>query len=109
MDNSNLKHMTDLEYMNLAKKRVRAKNRFKWHCKLYILINAILIIIYFLVSRSYFWPVWSLLGWGLVVAFDGIAVAFILSDASLSDKVSDEYNRLKRFASVNENGCNKCE
>jgi hypothetical protein len=51
----------------LAKKRAA----FKASLVSYFVINSFLIAIWFFASgvRSYFWPVWPMLGWGLGLAF----------------------------------------
>ena len=48
---------------------------FKLHLTVYLLVNLFLIGIWAASGGGYFWPVWSLLGWGIGVAVHG-ALAF---------------------------------
>ena len=57
------------ERRNAAIKRVKAKREFRTHLAVYIIVNAVLVVIWFLSSADYFWPIWSILGWGIGLAF----------------------------------------
>jgi hypothetical protein len=70
--------LSDAEVAKLAKQRVS----FKVHATVYVLVNLFLAIIWALTSggvmptfvdgaRSYYWPVWTHLGWGLGLAIHG--------------------------------------
>jgi hypothetical protein len=54
----------------LAKKRAG----FKWSFGVYIVVNIFLIIawIFSPADHSYFWPAWSVFGWGIGIAFQYI-------------------------------------
>lgn len=73
----------------LARKRAA----FKISATTYILVNCLLIGIWYFTSgpRSYFWPVWPLLGWGIGVVSQYIS-AYHGGDMSLIEK---EYEKLK--------------
>jgi class 3 adenylate cyclase len=47
------------------------RQSFKIHLTLYVLVNVFLIGIWAASGGGYFWPVWSILGWGLAVAAHG--------------------------------------
>jgi class 3 adenylate cyclase len=47
---------------------------FKIHLTFYVLVNVFLIGIWAASGGGYFWPVWSLLGWGIGVAAHGAVV-----------------------------------
>lgn len=51
----------------LAKKRAA----FKWSLTAYIFVNASLIAVWFFTTGidTYFWPFWSMFGWGIGIAF----------------------------------------
>jgi hypothetical protein len=49
----------------MAKKRVG----FKWSIASYFFVNSFLVAVWFFSSRSYFWPIWPIMGWGLGLAF----------------------------------------
>jgi eukaryotic-like serine/threonine-protein kinase len=44
------------------------RQSFKIHLRLYLLVNVLLIGIWAASGGGYFWPVWSILGWGIIVA-----------------------------------------
>lgn len=48
-----------------AKRRVEAKRSFASHLTTYVVVNAFLVMIWFVTGRGYFWPVWILGGWGI--------------------------------------------
>ena len=48
-----------------AIERIRAKRAFGRHARIYVAVNLLLIAIWAITSRGYFWPIWPLLGWGV--------------------------------------------
>ena len=60
--------MTDLNGRRQAAiKRIRAKRAFGVHATIYVAVNLRLIAVWAL-GRGYFWPIWSILGWGVALA-----------------------------------------
>lgn len=59
-----------------AVRRVKAKRDFKTHVAVYILVNALLIVIWATTGAGYFWPVWPLAGWGIGLALNAWTVYF---------------------------------
>jgi hypothetical protein len=57
--------------------RIKAKNAFKIHLLVYLLVNAMLVVIWAFTSRGQpfpqgiFWPIFPLAGWGIGVAING--------------------------------------
>ncbi len=49
----------------LARKRVQARRDFGSHLVAYIVVNALLIVVWASTGAGYFWPVWVLAGWGV--------------------------------------------
>ena len=96
MRDENSKAMTDVEIMNLAKKRTMLRNSFKWHKRIFITAAVIIIPMFFLLCSAQFWIGSIILGWGLLIIIHSIYVCTRLSDTSTS--VSEEYYRLKRLA-----------
>jgi hypothetical protein len=63
--------MSDLdERRELAIKRVKDKRDFRNHLAAYLIVNALLVVIWAASGGGYFWPVWPMLGWGVGVAFN---------------------------------------
>ncbi len=50
---------------DLARKRVQARRDLVTHIVAYVVINALLIGVWALTGRGYFWPAWVLAGWGV--------------------------------------------
>jgi adenylate cyclase len=48
-----------------AIERIQAKRAFGRHATIYVAVNLLLIAIWAITSRGYFWPIWPLLGWGV--------------------------------------------
>ena len=48
-----------------AVKRIRAKRAFGLHATVYVAVNLLLIAVWALTGRGYFWPIWPILGWGV--------------------------------------------
>jgi adenylate cyclase len=48
-----------------AIERIEAKRAFWRHATIYVAVNLLLIAIWAITSRGYFWPIWSMLGWGV--------------------------------------------
>lgn len=62
--------MDEQERREAAVKRLKAKRDFWQHVVVYVLVNALLVVIW-AVTRDggYFWPMWPLLGWGIGLGF----------------------------------------
>ena len=45
--------------------RIQAKRGFGVHATVYVAVNLLLIAVWALTGRRYFWPIWPLLGWGV--------------------------------------------
>jgi class 3 adenylate cyclase len=48
-----------------AMERIREKRAFRIHATAYVAVNLLLIVVWALTGRQYFWPIWPILGWGL--------------------------------------------
>ena len=57
-----------------AYKRVKARRDFRTHLAAYVIINALLVVIWAVSGAGYFWPVWAIAGWGVGLAFNWWAV-----------------------------------
>ena len=102
--------MKDEKLMKEAKKRVEAKMSFRIHALTYVLVNAFLVVIYFVTGSlqetvrqqigfgesNIFWPLFPMLGWGVGLAIHGITVWSYLSGKSNEAAVQAEYERLKK-------------
>jgi 2TM domain-containing protein len=50
---------------------LRKKRDFASHLLLYLVVNAFLVAIWAMTGAGYFWPIWSIVGWGIGVFFHG--------------------------------------
>ena len=57
-----------------AMERIRAKRGFSVHAKVYAAGILVLIAIWAITSRGYFWPIWPILGWGVGLGMNYWAV-----------------------------------
>lgn len=60
--------MNDQELRDRAQASLRAKSAFATHLTTYLLVNAMLIVIWAVSGGGAFWPLWPLLGWGIGIA-----------------------------------------
>ncbi|MCB2224906.1 MAG: 2TM domain-containing protein, partial [Actinobacteria bacterium] len=58
--------MDDTERREAAIKRLRDKRDFWTHVVVYLLVNGLLIVVWYVSNPdAHFWPVWVLAGWGI--------------------------------------------
>ena len=71
---------TDEERRLYAIRRIKAKNYFKIHLTVYLAVNTLLVVIWALRNagepgaQGFFWPVFPILGWGVAVVLNAVAV-----------------------------------
>ena len=84
---------TDLRERALT--QIRKKHEFHAHVAAYVLVNAMLVAIYFLTDPGgFFWPVFPILGWGIGLFFHGWDV---YSAAPTEERIRKEMARLERM------------
>ncbi len=59
-----------------AIKRVKSKRDFRNHLAIYVVINAMLVVIWAATGAGYFWPIWAMAGWGVGLALNAYTVYF---------------------------------
>ena len=72
------------EQRQAAIRRIRAKRGFWSHFATYVVVNALLVVIWAVTSPGYFWPIWPMLGWGIGVAANAVSV--YLRPSEISEK-----------------------
>ena len=88
--------MPEEEIRKLATQRVRAKKGFYSHLIVYILVNSMLIAIWYFTSARNFWPMWVLLFWGIGLIVNAIT-AFARFDTGWEKReVEKEIERIKK-------------
>ena len=66
--------LSEEEIYKKARKRVEEKKALLSHFIVYVVVNAILIVIWAATSRSYPWFLWPLGGWGIGLIFHFLGV-----------------------------------
>ena len=59
-----------------AERRIEDRIGFFWHLIVYLIVNGGIVLIWYFTTGadSYFWPKWSLLGWGIGLLFHFVSV-----------------------------------
>jgi len=89
----------------LAKRRVYLRRSVLEHFVIYLLVNALLVVIFFLTTPGgYFWPGWSMLGWGIGLLCHAITTWFLLHGSNgTQNAVEREYQKLLQNNTENGN------
>lgn len=59
---------TEEELREQALASLKKKRDFRGHVFIYVAVNAVLVVIWAVTSRGFFWPIFPILGWGVGVA-----------------------------------------
>lgn len=76
-----------------AVKRLEDKRGLSAHLLAYVMVNLVLVAIWFMTGAGFFWPVFPILGWGIGIAFH---VWDVMWPAAGEDKIQAEMERLRR-------------
>ena len=52
-----------------ARARLESKREFRTHVFVYVVVNLLLVVIWAAAGGGYVWPIWSMGGWGIGLAF----------------------------------------
>ena len=66
--------MSEEEIREIATQRVRRRRGFYSHLTAYVLVNLMLVAIWYFTGAGYFWPMWVMLFWGIGLIFNAVAV-----------------------------------
>ena len=55
----------EIELRQAAIERLEARRGFRLHASVYLLVNALLVFIWMTSGQGFFWPIWSIAGWGI--------------------------------------------
>ena len=68
--------MTETTPREAAVRRLKSKRDFRNHVAIYVIVNALLVVIWAATGAGYFWPIWPIAGWGIGLAFNAWAVYY---------------------------------
>jgi hypothetical protein len=90
--------MTEEELRKIARKRAKAKTAFYIHLIVYVVVNALLVLIWYFTSHSSGlpWFVFPLVGWGIALVIHGITAFRGSSLDNMEDRMTErELAKLK--------------
>jgi hypothetical protein len=61
---------TESDLRQEAIRSLKKKRDFRSHLVTYVLVNALLVVIWAVTSGGFFWPIFPIVGWGIGVAFN---------------------------------------
>jgi hypothetical protein len=68
--------LSEEEIYSKARKRVEEKKGFFSHLAVYVVVNAVLVLLWAFTSHGYPWFIWPLGGWGVGIVFHFLGVFF---------------------------------
>jgi len=89
------KQMTEEQIYEEAGQRVKARKRFYGGLATYLIVNAVLIVIWALSGQGYMWFLWPLGIWGVFVLGDYLRV-FVFRQGSDHQAIEKEVEKIKR-------------
>ena len=69
------------------------------HLAVYILVNLMLVAIWFFTGAQYFWPMWVMLGWGIGLIINGVAVFSKRDSGWEMREIEKEMGKIKKSGS----------
>ena len=89
--------MTEEEIYKKARKRVEEKKGFFSHLAVYIVVNALLVLIWALTDRGHPWFVWPLGGWGIGLVFHFLGVFLFSKETGWErNEIEREAERIRK-------------
>jgi hypothetical protein len=85
----------DEELRERAQKQLKAKAAFRQGVMNYVAVNAFLVVLWAVTGRGSFWPIWPILGWGIGLGFQAMALNKRDSGPSAA-QVQAEVDRLRQ-------------
>ena len=89
------KQMSEDEIYEQASQKVRERKRFYGGLVTYLIVNAVLIVIWALSGRGYPWFLWPLGIWGAFVLGDFLRI-FVFREKSDHEAIEREVEKMKR-------------
>ena len=61
---------TEQELREQALRQLKKRRDFRSHVVIYVLVNALLVVIWAVTGADFFWPIFPIVGWGIAVALN---------------------------------------
>lgn len=94
-----LSAMTEEQRRELAILRLKGRHEFRVHLVVYLVVNAALVVLWYLTSqaadgeRGLFWPIFPIVAWGIGLAIHGYMTYF--PPSLTEDDINRELKRLR--------------
>ncbi|NTU70651.1 MAG: 2TM domain-containing protein [Coriobacteriia bacterium] len=82
------------ELRKQALHRIGERRSFYMSLAVYVVVNAVLVGVWFINGRGYFWPGWPIFGWGIGVAIQGFR-ALVNPDGPSEADVQREMDKMR--------------
>ena len=90
------KKMSEDEIYKQATQKVREKKRFYRDLTTYLIVNAVLVVIWALSGRGYPWFLWPLGIWGAFVLGHGLRIFVFGNGGSDQQEIEKEVEKMKK-------------
>jgi hypothetical protein len=87
--------MTDSELRDIARKRLQARQGFKYYLFIWLGVSIITTLVWWLSGAGYFWPGWVIGGMGIAAFFTGLNAYGPMQNAITESKIDDEVRKMK--------------
>lgn len=84
---------SESELRRRAAKRLKRKQELKQHLTSYTIVIGALWLIWAFTSRTYPWPIWPMLGWGIGLAFHAVSLRW--DEPPSEAQITAEADRLR--------------
>ncbi len=95
--------LSEEEIYKLARERVNEKKGFYIHLAVYIVVNIMLVLIWWFTGHGYPWFIFPLAGWGIGIIFHFLAV-FVFSGHGTTDwerrEMEKEMERIRKSRTI---------
>jgi len=89
------KQLSEEQIYEEASKRVKDRKRFYGGLATYLIVNAVLVVIWALSGQGYMWFLWPLGIWGVFVLGDYLRI-FVFGKGSDQQAIEKEVEKMKR-------------
>jgi uncharacterized membrane protein len=78
----------------VARKRIKGRRDFWYMVAIFVVVSVILIAVWALTTKGYFWPMWPLFGFAIATVFSALSVFGPGSRPISQERIDEEVRRL---------------